>query len=101
MPNTSCTAGHSGELQWQELDWWWGGIPASSRITWAKTQPKAKEGPKCAQDLWLMVLCYCGCAGISGWGGMTNYLGAVEPSNTIKLIAFFCMPSPPADSADL
>lgn len=46
-----------------------GGIPASSRITWAKTQPKAKEGPKCAQDLWLMVLCFCGCAGIGGWGG--------------------------------
>lgn len=48
-----------------------------------------------------LLLRLCGDKRLGGWGGMTNYLGAVEPSNTIKLIAFFCMPSPPADSADL
>lgn len=48
-----------------------------------------------------LLLRLCGDKGLGGWGGMTNYLGAVEPSNTIKLIAFFCMPAPPAGSADL
>lgn len=69
-----------------------GGIPASSRITWAKTQPKAKEGPKCAQDLWLMVLCFCGCAGIGGWGGGYDQLlgscGAIKYNQTDCLFLY-------------
>lgn len=91
MPNTSCTAGHSGELQWQELDWRWGWHPCKQSDYLGQNAAEGEGGPQVRSRFMAhgpLLLRLCGDKRLGGYDQLLGSCGAIKYNQTDCLFLY-------------